>query len=64
MTHKKIDFTKLLKDYKSGWVGLSSDYKKVVVHGENLADAREKARTISDKIYFFPAGEVYSNYIG
>lgn len=64
MKQYKIDFVKLLKGYKSGWVGISSDHKKVVVWGETLKQAREKAEKIHDRTYFFPAGESYSNFIG
>lgn len=64
MKQGKIDFVKLLKGYKHGWVGISSDHKKVVVWGKTLSQASEKAKKIQDRIYFFPAGESYSNFIG
>lgn len=64
MKHNKINFVKLLKGYKSGWVGISSDHKKVVAWGKTLKDAREKAKKISQKLYFFPAGESYGNFVG
>ena len=64
MKQSKIDFVKLLKGYKSGWVGISSDHRKVVAWGKTLKQARVKAKKIQDRTYFFPAGESYSNFIG
>jgi predicted RNase H-like HicB family nuclease len=59
-----INLVKLLKGYKSGWVGISSDFKSVLVSGKSLTEARKKASKTKEKIYFFPAGESYSNFIG
>ena len=64
MKQSKIDFVKLLKGYKSGWVGISSDFKKVVVWGKTLDEAHKTAKIIKDKVYFFPAGESYGNFVG
>lgn len=64
MKQKKIDFVHLLKGYKSGWVGISSDFKKVVVWGKTLTDATKKAQKIREKIYYFPSGQSYSNFVG
>ena len=64
MKQIKIDFIKLLKGYKAGWVGISSDFKKVLVWGKTLDEASQKAKTIKEKVYYFPAGESYSNFIG
>ncbi len=64
MKPTKIDFTKLLKNYKSGWVGISSDFKSVVISGKTLHEVREKTKNKKGKIYFFPAGQKYSDFIG
>jgi len=64
MKFSKIDFVKLLKGYKTGWVGISSDHKKVVAWGKTLKQVREKSKKIEDRIYFFPSGESYSNFVG
>lgn len=61
---KRIDFVKLLKNYKSGWVGISSDFKSVILSGKTLKEAREKAKKIKEKVYFFPAEKSYSNFVG
>lgn len=63
MRQKKIDFVKLLKGYKSGWVGISSD-PKVLVHGETLKEAKLKAEKKKLDLFFFPAGEKYDNFVG
>lgn len=60
----KIDLNKLLKGYEKGWVGISSDFKKVLYHGKTLESVQEKAKKSKDKVYYFPSGEDYSNYIG
>lgn len=64
MRQSKIDFVKLLKGYKVGWVGISSDFKKVIVWGKTLKDAMLKSRKVKEKVYYFPAGESYSNFVG
>ena len=64
MKRKGISFVKLLKNYKSGWVGISSDFRSVVTQGKTLKEARQRASTLKEKHYFFPAGESYSDYIG
>jgi len=64
MKQNAINFAKLLKDYKSGWVAISSDFTSVVLSGKTLKDVREKANKSKEKVYFFPAGQSYSNFIG
>lgn len=63
MKQKKINLVKLLKDYKSGWVGISSDFKSVVLSGKTLKQAMSKSKKLKEKIYFFPAGQSYSDLI-
>lgn len=64
MTQNKIDFIKLLKGYKDGWVAISADFKRVVFHGKSLKDAMKKAKDVKEKLYYFPAEESYSNFVG
>lgn len=54
MKQKKIDFVKLLKGFKSGWVGISTDHKKVLVHGETLKEAKLKAEEKKIRLIFLP----------
>lgn len=64
MRQNNINFAKLLKDYKSGWVAISSDFKSVVISGKSLKEVKEKAKDLKKKVYFFPAGQSYSNFVG
>ncbi len=64
MKQIKIDFVKLLKGYKAGWVGISSDFKKVLIWGRTLDGSTKKAKNFKEKTYFFPSGESYSNFVG
>ncbi len=64
MKQNKIDFIKLLKGYKSGWIAISHDFRHVLFHGKNLKEAMKKAKNAKEKVYYFPAGESYSNFVG
>lgn len=64
MKSKKIDFVKLLKGYTSGWVAISSDYTKVIIAGKTLKEVMNKAQQMKDKLYYFPVGESYSEFVG
>jgi predicted RNase H-like HicB family nuclease len=61
---KKIDFVTLLKNYTSGWVGISADFNRVVLSGKTLQEVIEKAKEIKEKLYYFPAEESYGNFVG
>ncbi|OGG12037.1 hypothetical protein A2Z00_03350 [Candidatus Gottesmanbacteria bacterium RBG_13_45_10] len=61
---KKINFVKLLKNYRKGWVAISADFKRVVFSGKTLASTRKKAKDYKDKLYYFPSGEKYSDFFG
>jgi hypothetical protein len=60
----KINFVKLLKNYKSGWVAISADFKKVVFAGKTLEETMKKAQQSKGKVYYFPAEKSYSNFVG
>lgn len=64
MTKKPMNFAKLLRAYKAGWVAISSDFRSVLFAGRNLKTVKERAQKIGEKVYFFPAGKSYSNLIG
>lgn len=64
MKQNKINFVKLLKGYRDGWVAISHDFKRVVFHGRNLKDVMKKAKGSKGKVYYFPAGEAYSSFVG
>lgn len=46
---KPIDLTKITKNYTSGWIALSSDYKKVAGWGKTIKTALERARAAGEK---------------
>ncbi|WP_201362912.1 hypothetical protein [Dictyobacter formicarum] len=54
----------LLKQYKSGWVAISADFSKVVISGKSLKEVMEKVKGIKEKVYYFPAGEAYGDFVG
>lgn len=64
MKQTQINFVTLLKEYKSGWVAITPDFKRVLFHGKTLKETRKKAKISKEKLYYFPAGENYSNFIG
>lgn len=61
---RKINFAKLLKNYRKGWVAISADFKRVVFSGKTLASTRKKAKNHKSKLYYFPSGEKYSDFVG
>lgn len=50
---KPIDLTKILKPFKSGWVALSKDYKKVLGHGKTLEQAEKQAKKTGEEFMFY-----------
>ncbi|KKS95751.1 MAG: hypothetical protein UV73_C0014G0028 [Candidatus Gottesmanbacteria bacterium GW2011_GWA2_43_14] len=65
MKNISINFIKLLKDYpQKGWVAISSDFDRVVLHGKTLREIRNKAKKTDEKVFFFPTGEKYSHFTG
>ncbi|OGH16759.1 MAG: hypothetical protein A3C30_00250 [Candidatus Levybacteria bacterium RIFCSPHIGHO2_02_FULL_40_18] len=64
MKQNKINFVNLLKRYKDGWVGISQDHKRVILWGKTLNEAIKKSKEFKEKVYYFPAGESYSNFVG
>lgn len=59
---KTINLSSLLKKYSSGWVALSSDYKKVVTHGKTFKEVSEKLKDRSD-IVLISASKNYRGYV-
>lgn len=64
MKQKGINFVKLLKNYKSGWVGISTDHSKVLFWGKTLKSVMQKAQQAKEKVFFFPIEKSYDNFIG
>ena len=64
MKQPKIDFKKLLNGYTKGWVAISPNHKKVVYHGRTLKSVMSKSKKCKDKLFYFPSGEKFSNFVG
>ena len=59
-----VNLTKILKNYSSGWVALSSDYKKVVASGKTLEEVTNKVeRQKRSDIVLIPASKNYRGYV-
>ena len=46
---KEKDLSKILKKYSNEWVALSYDEKKVISHGQNLANVIEEAKKTGER---------------
>jgi hypothetical protein len=64
MKQNKINFIKLLKPYKKGWVAISDDFKSVLFFDTNLKSLMVKSKKLKRKVYYYPSGENYSNFVG
>ena len=61
---KPIDLTKLLKEYKSGWVALSKNYKKVVTSARSLKELDRKLEKLNNpQVVLISASKNYRGFI-
>lgn len=61
----KANLAQVLKDYTSGWVSISKDYKKVLASGRTLATVIKKLEKMgSPDGYLMKAAKDYSGYVG
>lgn len=62
---RKANLAKILKNYTSGWVSISRDYKKVIASGRTLRTVLEKLDKMGNPDgYLMKAAEDYSGYVG
>lgn len=62
---KKINLTKILKGYSSGWVSISKDYKKIIAYGKTLDLVVGKlAKMGNPPGFLMKAAKDYSSYVG
>lgn len=62
---KAANLAKILKNYTSGWVSISKDYKNVIASGKNLKILLQRLNRLGNpKGYLMKAAKDYSNYIG
>lgn len=64
MRQKKINFVKLLKGYKNGWVAISERFDRVVVWGKTLTETMKRAKETNQSVFYFPVEKSYSDFIG
>jgi hypothetical protein len=62
---KATNLAKILKNYSSGWVSISKDYKKVIASGKTLKSLLVKlAKKKNPDGYLMRAVKDYSGYVG
>ncbi|OGE15142.1 hypothetical protein A3F00_01730 [Candidatus Daviesbacteria bacterium RIFCSPHIGHO2_12_FULL_37_11] len=58
---KTINLSRLLKNFSSGWVAITSDYKKVVASGKTLKEVSSKVG--DEDVVLISASKNYRGYI-
>lgn len=58
----QINLTPLLKKYTSGWLAVSSDYRRVIAHAENFIDLQKKVKS-KKNIVVIQAFANYYNFV-
>ena len=62
---KATNLAKILKNYTSGWVSISKDYKRVIASGKTLKSLLVKlAKKKNPDGYLMRAVKDYSGYVG
>lgn len=62
---KQANLAKILKNYTSGWVSISKDYKKVVASGRTLKNLLQKLEKMGKpEGFLMKAAKDYSGYVG
>lgn len=61
---RSINLSKILKNFTSGWVAISADYKKVVASGKTLKEVTNKIENnLKDKVVLISASKNYRGYV-
>ena len=58
-----IDLQNILKNYKSGWVAVSEDYKEAVATGKTIKEVTENLEKKGKEGILVPAAENYQNFV-
>lgn len=58
----KIDLTPILKKYTSGWVALSSDYKRVIATAQKISALQDKIKG-KKNVVVIQAFDNYYNFV-
>lgn len=57
---KRIDLTKILKKYKTGWVALSKDYSQVIAYADKFVDIQKKVQNKQNIVVVQAIGNYYN----
>lgn len=61
---KIVNLSKILKNFSSGWVALTADYKKVVASGKTLKEVTNMIEdNLKDKVVLISASKNYRGYV-
>lgn len=59
-----INLSKILKNFTSGWVAITSDYKKVVASGRTLKEVTNKVlKEKQNDVVLIPASRNYRGFV-
>ncbi|MDP3974266.1 MAG: DUF5678 domain-containing protein [Candidatus Daviesbacteria bacterium] len=59
-----VNLSKLLKNFSSGWVAMTADYKRVVASGETLKEVSDKVeKQKREDVVLIPAAKNYRGYV-
>ncbi|GEM_PF-873031 len=59
-----VNLSKLLKNYSSGWIAISSDYKRVVATGGSLKKVSEEIEKLKKKdVVLISASKNYRGFV-
>lgn len=59
---RTINLSKLLQNYHTGWVAISSDYKKVIAFGKTLKEVSKKVGP-NPNVILIPASKNYRGFV-
>lgn len=59
-----INLSKILRNFTSGWVAITSDYKKVVAFGKTLKEVTDKvSKEKQNDVVLIPASRNYRGFV-
>lgn len=59
-----INLSKILRNFTSGWVAITSDYKKVVASGRTLKEVTDKvSKEKQNDVVLIPASRNYRGFV-
>lgn len=59
-----INLSKTLKNHSSGWVAITSDYKKIIASGKTLREVTDKVMEAKQtNVVLIPASKNYRGFV-